>query len=171
MSVTQQIAEAIAQMEGFYQPGSIAQRQNNPGNLRSWGSYPVVNGYVQFPDVASGWQALYQQVDLNISRGLSLEEFFGGKPGVYPGYAPGSDSNDPAGYAQFVSSRTGIPSGVPLNALSIGLPSVFPAPAYDYYNPVSEPEQVVASMVGDVSPALLVAAALLAFGVWWFYSD
>lgn len=116
MSLTESIAQAIATMEGFYKQGSIAQRQNNPGNLRSWGSYPVVNGYAQFPDAQSGWNALYRQIDLNIARGLTLEEFFGGKPGVYAGYSPGADANDPQGYAQFVSQRVGIAANVPLNA-------------------------------------------------------
>jgi hypothetical protein len=116
MSLVESIAQAIAQMEGYNTSGSLAQRQNNPGNLRTWGSYPVVNGYVQFPDAETGWNALYAQIEKNIGRGLTLEEFFGGKPGVYGGYSPGADANDPQGYAQYVSSRVGIAPDIPLNA-------------------------------------------------------
>src|SRR6266436_2057696 len=116
MSLTESIAQAIASMEGFFKPGTIAQRQNNPGNLRSWGNYPVVGGYVQFPDAQTGWDALYSQVDKNIGRGLTLNEFFAGKSGVYGGFAPGSDANNPAGYAQYVATEAGgLPLGVPLN--------------------------------------------------------
>lgn len=114
------IAEAIARMEGFYKPGSLAQRNNNPGNLRSWGSNPIVNGYAQFPTVEAGWAALRRQVELNIGRGLTLEEFFAGKAGVYGGYAPSADKNDPANYARFVSSQTGIPLSIPISQAGRG---------------------------------------------------
>jgi hypothetical protein len=116
MASVDDLAQAIARFEGFYQPNSLAARNNNPGNLRSWGSYPVVNGYVKFPDVATGWGALKVQVLKNIDRGLSLNEFFGGKPGVYSGYAPSSDANDPANYARTVAGWLGISADVPLEA-------------------------------------------------------
>lgn len=130
MSLTEAIAQAIATMEGFFTQNSIAQRNNNPGNLRSWGNYPVVGGYVQFPDVQTGWQALYSQIDKNISRGLTLQEFFGGKPGVYAGYSPSADANDPRGYAQYVAGRVGISPTDPLNTLgdSPGNPTRPPRP-------------------------------------------
>jgi len=95
----------IATMEGYFKPGSIAARQNNPGNLRSWGSNPVRNGFAAFPDPAAGWRALYSQVSLNTARGLSMYEFFGGKAGVYPGYAPASDNNRPREYARYISDK------------------------------------------------------------------
>src|SRR6266481_1214960 len=131
MSLTESIAQAIATMEGFFNSGTIAQRQNNPGNLRSWGNYPVVGGYVQFPDADTGWNALYTQVDKNIGRGLTLQEFFGGKTGVYGGYSPTSDNpNNPAGsYEQYVATQTGIPATVPLNALNANGPPWLPPKA------------------------------------------
>lgn len=134
MSLTESIAQSIATMEGFFSPGTIAQRQNNPGNLRSWGNYPVVNGYVQFPDADTGWNALYSQVDKNIGRGLTLQEFFAGKPGVYGGYSPSADANNPAGYANFVAGQTGIPETVPLNSLNANGP---PWQAPDPQTPVA----------------------------------
>lgn len=120
MGLVDSISQAIATMEGFFSSGTVAQRQNNPGNLRSWGSYPVQNGYVVFPDAQTGWSALNRQVQLNIERGLTLQEFFGGKPGVYPGYSPGSDGNDPRGYAQYVAGQTGIDPTTPLNSVTRG---------------------------------------------------
>lgn len=123
--LVQSIAQAIANMEGFNSAGSVAQRNNNPGNLRTWGNYPVVDGYAQFPDLATGWNALYSQIQTNIGRGLTLQTFFGGQrdasgnviPGGYPGYSPSADSNNPAGYAQYVAGQVGISPTVPLNSL------------------------------------------------------
>ena len=103
------IADAIDRQEG---PGAP---RNNPGNLRTWGNYPIDGGFAVFPDLATGRAALEQQVRLNISRGLTLEEFFAGKPGVYAGYAPAADRNQPYTYARNVSAWTGIPLNVPLN--------------------------------------------------------
>lgn len=122
MELTEQIAQAIASMEGFFKAGSLAARNNNPGNLRSWGSNPIENGYVKFPTLQAGWDALYTQITKNIARGLNLQEFFGGKPGVYAGYSPGSDGNDPRGYAQYVAGRIGVDPTAPLN----GLPGAAP---------------------------------------------
>lgn len=124
MTLIESIAEAIAKMEGFYHEGSISQRNGNPGNLRSWGTRPVVDGYVVFKkadgtiDPDAGWVALEVQVQKNILRGLTLQEFFGGKPGVYPGFSPGSDGNDPRGYAQYVAGQCGISPIVPLNTIT-----------------------------------------------------
>jgi len=117
MSLTDSIAQAIATMEGFFKPGTISQRQNNPGNLRSWGNRPVVGGYAVFDSAQDGWTALNKQITLNIGRGLNLYEFFAGKPGVYGGYSPSADSNDPKGYAVFVASRVGIDPSTPLNTI------------------------------------------------------
>ncbi len=123
MSLVGSISEAIARMEGFFKEGSISQKNGNPGNLRSWGKRPVINGYAAFlrsdgtPDPASGWAALNSQVRRNIERGLTLQEFFAGKPGVYGGFSPASDHNQPLGYAVYVAGQVKIPIDVPLNTL------------------------------------------------------
>ena len=120
MANVNDFAAAIARYEGYYTAGSVAQRNNNPGNLRSWGSYPVVNGFVQFPDAETGWAALRSQVQKNIDRGLTLDEFFSGKSGVYPGYAPAADNNQPSKYAATVATWLGISSDAPLAAALAG---------------------------------------------------
>ena len=152
MSLTDSIAQAIATYEGYYQPGSLAARNNNPGNLRSWGTAPVVDGYAQFETPAAGWSALARQIELNISRGLSLGEFFGGKPGVYSGYAPASDNNQPAAYAAFVAARVGVPVDTPLSP-GFFLPGI---PGAAGIGAAGDDVLLVAGLVGAVSLLMLL---------------
>lgn len=111
------IAVGISEMEGYPSEESRAHRQNNPGNLRRWGKTPVLDGFCNFPTQAEGWSALQKQVAKNIGRGLTLYEFFGGKPNVYPGFAPDTDGNHSRHYAEFVAQRVKIPADVPLSTL------------------------------------------------------
>ena len=165
--LTTSIAQAIAQQEGFNKPGTLAQRNNNPGNLRSGpGQTGTSGGFAVFPDAASGWSALDHQVDLNIGRGLTLQQFFAGGNG-YPGYAPSADSNNPTAYANFVASQAGISASVPLNTLQLsgGDTSGFsldPSGAYDFGGGV-----VAASATGGISGlGMLGIGAGLALLVW-----
>jgi hypothetical protein len=121
-SLVSGMATAMAQFEGYNTPGTVAQRNNNPGNLRSGPGQIGTDsaGYAIFPDAATGWAALDNQIQLNINRGLTMNQFFAGVPGGYPGYAPSADSNNPAAYASFVASATGVPVDVPLNQLQSG---------------------------------------------------
>ncbi len=166
MSLTDSISQAIAQMEGFFTSGSIAQRNNNPGNLRSWGNLPVVDGYAVFPTPDAGWAALNRQVDLNVSRGLSLNEFFGGKPGVYGGYSPSGDgSNDPNRYALFVSSRIGLDPSIPLNSTpSDGFdPSI--TDVIDPFGGSGDGES------GSVDWTMLAVLGVGLLALWWMASE
>ena len=98
------LAEAIAQMEGFNTPGTVAQRNDNPGNLRFVGQAGATGkdskGFAIFPTAEEGWQALQAQIALDAGRGLTLTQFMGK-------YAPPSE-NDTGGYISFVSKKTGI---------------------------------------------------------------
>jgi hypothetical protein len=111
------VAHAIGRFEGFY-PGTPAYRHNNPGNLRfapnQAGSH---DGFAVFSDAQAGWRALERQVEKLIGRGLTLNQFFAGKKGVYPGYAPADDHNSPYHYAATVGNWTGLPTNVPLDKL------------------------------------------------------
>ena len=118
------IAVAISEMEGYPKKGSRADRNNNPGNMRAWGSTPIVDGFAHFATPADGWAALRRQVQKNIGRGLTLREFFGGKPNVYGGYAPDSDGNRSAHYAEFVAHRVGIEADEKRAAIDIPLPEL-----------------------------------------------
>lgn len=123
------ISLAISEMEGYPKRGSRADRNNNPGNIRSWGKTPIVDGFAKFATPLEGWAALHKQVQKNIGRGLTLREFFGGKAGVYGGYAPDSDGNRSVHYAEYVAKRVGIapdtyPDGSLRAAIDIPLPAL-----------------------------------------------
>jgi len=103
-------AEKIAKMEGFYNPSTISFRNNNPGNLRSWGTVPIFDGYARFSTPEGGWIALREQIRKNVFvRKLTFYEFFAGKKGVYAGYAPTDDGNLPAVYASYVAKAFEVP--------------------------------------------------------------
>ena len=121
-SLIQSLANAIAQFEGYNVPNSVAQRNNNPGNLRSGPGQIGTdsNGYAIFPDASTGFAALQNQVSLNIDRGLSLQTFIGGEPGGYPGYAPSADNNNVSNYVNFLSGKLGLDPNTPLNGVSPG---------------------------------------------------
>lgn len=122
-SLVSSMANAIAQFEGYNVPGSVAQRNNNPGNLRSGPGQTGIdaNGYAVFPDSDTGFAALDSQISLNISRGLTLQSFVGGgttSAGTnYPGYAPSADNNNVSNYVNFLSSQLGIDPNTPLNQI------------------------------------------------------
>jgi hypothetical protein len=121
-SLVQSLSNAISQFEGYNVPGSVAQRNNNPGNLRSGPGMTGKDaaGYAIFPDSATGFTALNNQVSLNIDRGLSLQTFIGGQTGVYPGYAPSADNNNVQNYVSFLSGKLGIDPNTPLSGVSPG---------------------------------------------------
>jgi len=111
------LAEAIARFEGYFVPGSVAARNNNPGNLRS-GPHMTgtdAKGYAIYASAEDGYADLDRQIQLNVDRGLTLREFFGGKPGVYAGYAPAADSNDPGHYSVSVAQWLGISPDIVLS--------------------------------------------------------
>jgi hypothetical protein len=181
MSLTDQLAQAIARFEGFFTPGSVAARNNNPGNLRA-GTGQIgtdANGYAIFPDQATGFAALSAQINLNISRGLSLNTFFAGQrdaegntiPGGYPGYAPSADANNPAQYASTVAGWLGIDPTAPLNTLGGSTASPGPAPSAPAAPDTGPtPADVVGSILdssGNISPVAIIALAVFGVaGVW-----
>lgn len=181
MTFVDQLAQAIATMEGYYKSNTIAQRNNNPGNLRTWGSRPVVNGYAYFDTPEQGWEALRRQVERNIGRGLNLQEFFAGQrdtqgnviPGGYSGYAPAADKNNPTGYAAFVAKRVGVPVDQPLVQAQLAFsrsPSPLPAPGASPSLPAAPWIQTLNPGAQDerkvIYAALAVAAAAVVWMIW-----
>ena len=126
-ATTADLAQAIARFEGACGSGGSC-TNNNPGNLRTpgsgaWAGQVGVDarGFAVFATPEDGWAALDSQINTNINRGLTLSEFFGGKPGVYAGYAPAADSNNPGAYSTTVAGWLGIDNTVPLaQALDYG---------------------------------------------------
>ena len=161
-SLTTDLAGAIARFEGACSGPTC--RNNNPGNLRAGPGMIGTDsrGIAIFPDYATGEAALERQIDLNISRGLTLDEFFAGKPGVYPGYAPAADSNNPNQYAGTVAGWLGIDPNTPLGTIG-----ETPADSgASEGSPVAED-----TFSGGLSAVALAAAGIAAIAVIWAISD
>ena len=161
-SLTTDLAGAIQRMEGACSGDSC--RNNNPGNLRAGNGATGVDsrGIAIFPDMATGEAALEHQVDLNIGRGLTLDEFFAGKPGVYAGYAPAGDSNNPSGYSSTVAGWLGIPENAPLASLGTDSTGF----SLDTSS-VSDPFASSDGSVAGLSTGALVALGIAALGITW----
>jgi hypothetical protein len=128
----EKIAQAIAEVEGFYRTAgqpTLAQRNANPGNIRQWRDtrgrpYPTAKGYVDFVAWASerfpgasreemsrraieeGWRIL------RVLIGQYLDgKYTQGRPPtaeeMFRIYAPSADGNHPANYARFVARKLG----------------------------------------------------------------
>lgn len=105
MASIQDLANSIATFEGFYVPGSIANRNNNPGNLRyaanQIGQENTVNGkFATFATPEEGWAALQSHITTKANSGQTLREF------LYQ-YAPPTENNT-SGYLNYVSGQLGV---------------------------------------------------------------
>lgn len=111
MATIQDLANAISKMEGWSVPNSLAQRNNNPGNLRYVGQSGATigqGGFAAFPTPDAGMQALIDQINLDASRGATLSSFINK-------FAPPSENNT-TDYLSYVSSQTGVDSSMTLDA-------------------------------------------------------
>jgi len=114
------ITAAIVQREGNA-PGSLADRNNNPGNLVYAGQPGAVRGdggFAKFTTKAAGIQALQNQITLDAVRGSDVN----GRPinsisDLIYSWAPPNE-NDTAGYISFVAASTGYDPNAPLSSLS-----------------------------------------------------
>lgn len=101
------IAQAIQQQEGYY-PGSLAYRNNNPGNLvyaGQTGATQGAGGFAAFPSYDVGYQALLNQIQLYAGRGYSIQQMMNiylgsGDPNIT---APASQGDSTA-YASTIAS-------------------------------------------------------------------
>lgn len=104
-SLLSEWARAIAAFEGWGKSGSLAQRNNNPGNLRYAGQSGAVQGergFAKFSTPEAGWAALERQLGLYVAR--DPNKTLAQQMAVY---APSLDGNDPAAYAAYVAKRLG----------------------------------------------------------------
>jgi hypothetical protein len=165
-------ASAIAQFEGGT-PGSVASRNNNPGNLKYAGQAGAVGkdaaGFAIFPDPATGMQALYNQLTKYVSDYpnnslLDITAHYLGQP------TPTVNSQGNAfTYAAFVASQLGVDPSTTLGELVSGSqPPGVPIPAGLAPDPSSSSsDQVLAAAAlpvsssdGSMTGILLAAAAL-----------
>lgn len=160
------VADAIQTQEGYY-PGSLSYNLNNPGNLiyaGQPGATPTtVNGttWAQFSSYAAGFQALLNQIALDASRGLTISQFTAK-------YAPASDGNDPAAYANNLAAAVGLsPSSLLSSAGDSTAAAPAPTSTYDLGLPdltgsVSDLTSSLSDLAGgDLTPWLLAGAGVL----------
>ncbi len=156
-SAISMIANTVESQEG-YRPGTIAYRNNNPGNLMYAGQTGATlgeGGFAYFPDYETGRAALEIQIGLYAGRGLTIQ-------GMAEKYAPwGHGANNPDVYASRIASALGVSTGTPLSALDSSTGSV-------------------ASLMGggsgsstwlDDNMQLLAIGAVSLFGVIWAFGD
>jgi len=95
-------------------PGTLAAKNNNPGNLRFVGQPGATQGeggFAKFATPEAGYSALKNQIRLDQDRGLTLEKFINK-------YAPPSENNT-AQYLSQMEKALGVPRGTPLSQISV----------------------------------------------------
>lgn len=97
--------------------GSVAWRNNNPGNIRK-SDFAIANGAVGmtdkwavFPDERTGLDAVKKLLRSKNYNNLSVSD-------AIHRWAPASDNNNPKQYAKHVSNMTGLAADVVINNLS-----------------------------------------------------
>jgi hypothetical protein len=97
------LAKLIATEEGFFRSGTLPSRRNNPGDLRHSRHASHVgigsNDIGEIDSVVDGWADLERQLELDASRGMTLEQ------AIYS-WAPPNENNT-AGYLDFIINGFG----------------------------------------------------------------
>lgn len=150
------IAQTIQQVEGYY-PGSLAYRNNNPGNLiytsyyaQNYGAIPGDGGYSKFPDYDTGYAAMIHQIQVDSGRGDSIYDL------TYSWLGSGQ-GGDATAYASSIADALGVTIDAkvqPLIADDLGGSNVLP------------PTPILTAGVGagaSSSALLVVGAALVGF--------
>jgi hypothetical protein len=87
----------------------LGMRQNNPLNLRKWGSAPIAGGYAAFGSEEEGLEAGAKQLLLYGDRGKDTIN------SIVPTFAPASDRNNVEAYEGDLEKRTGFGGDEHLN--------------------------------------------------------
>jgi hypothetical protein len=83
--------------------GSVASRNNNPGNLKAVGSQPRdARGFAIFPTLEAGIAAANRQLNLYAGRGKNTIG------DIIPTYAPAKDNNNVQAYIDAITKETGL---------------------------------------------------------------
>jgi len=107
----QSLDEAMAQFEGFGKAGTLATRNNNPGNIiesafaYSHGAVGASSGFAVFPDVDSGYQATDALVASFAAKGATVASLINAWS---PSTAPGNTSIGTQNYINFVTGKLGV---------------------------------------------------------------
>lgn len=80
----------------------LGMRLNNPGNLRKWGSHPVVSGFASFASPEQGLEAMANQLAIyqDLHKWNTLDD-------IVKHWAPAADSNDVGSYVRDLANKTG----------------------------------------------------------------
>jgi hypothetical protein len=107
------VAQAWARIEGFFQPGTPAQRYNDPVNLH--GEWPGVvghspSGIAIFDSIADGWNAAaaYIRQQAAAHPGWSFLNFFGKVLGNLQGQPVNNEQGNSTAEAQYVAGQLGV---------------------------------------------------------------
>jgi len=116
------LAQAIAQIEGFNTPGTLAARNNNPGNIRSCPGQVGTDshGFAVLPSAAAGWSCLDNWIASNSDLTLSAatDKYLGIQRDANGNIIGNPDKNDPSSYLNFLVSQTGLQPGDTLSGAS-----------------------------------------------------
>lgn len=107
------VGEKWGQLKSWATGDTIADRQNNPGNLRPVGG----GGFQTHNTPLDGWMAMARQIRLYFT-GKSAAAGYKKLQSIWDivhKYAPKEDNNDPAGYANFVANMMGVGAKDKLN--------------------------------------------------------
>jgi hypothetical protein len=108
---TTKLALLVSQMEGFGHPGSLPERNNNPGDLRHAPQESHLDGQPDsigsFATPQIGWAQLERQLQIDATRNLTIAQFVAT-------YAPPSE-NDTANYTNFLCQGLGLPDTATLS--------------------------------------------------------
>lgn len=90
--------------DNWWKQGSLplGVRNNNPGNLRSWGDAPIKDGFARFKTVQEGISAMAGNLLAYSRRGwTSVSQ-------IISKWAPPEDNNDTGSYIQTVAKKLGV---------------------------------------------------------------
>jgi hypothetical protein len=167
------IANAITVQEGAG-AGTLATRNNNPGNLiyvGQPGATQGAGGFASFPTYAAGQAALIAQIQLDATRGTDAA----GRPintvsDLISSWAPASAGNDTAAYIASVAAQTGFSPDDSLNSLGSGggavsmdLSAVLPGGSLD----ISSGAAGLVDTITSQGPVVEIAAGVGAAAALW----
>lgn len=114
------MAEGMAEFEGFYTQGSRAQRNHNPGNIKNVNQPLSIGtddlGFAIYPDNETGWIAM-----ISLLRRKVFDQFFTGSiSDVIRNWTSGDAPEVQKNYITFVSNRLGLSPDAPCRSLAWG---------------------------------------------------
>ncbi len=111
-TVVDRIARAIARAEGYFVPGSLPNRLNNPGSLKD----PNTGKLRAFPTIEEGWAALKHQV-ARMLEGTSA--FYKPSMTIAQIAAIYTGGDKPDAWARIVASELGVSPDTPLKDVAV----------------------------------------------------